>query len=172
MPESKKLSELIQELVITNIKRQMTGNSDEYDQYLFDIMTTKQEIDSYFRKIDQKFEELRCVTPGPVRNLDNMLKELVDKKFEELRCECGKVEIEKEIVVVSGNSHEDLFTKTYIIPPEIKNKKGESKIRTYSTNSVESCCLKRGIEFTYYDGKLITIGCLEHRYESYSSKNP
>jgi hypothetical protein len=92
MPESKKLSELISDLVLTYISRSKSENINDFEEKTFKVLTIKQRIDVYERTIDQKFEELRCVTPGPVRNLDEMLKELVDKKFEELRCECKKEE--------------------------------------------------------------------------------
>lgn len=145
MPESKKLSELIDEFI--DIKKQ-------HSFYL---------------------ENLKGVPIYIIVNIKNNLKKIqnqIDQKFEELKCECRKEEIQKETVVINNNSHKNLFTKTYIIPPETKNKKGESKIRTYSMDCDENCCLKRGIEFTYYDGKLITLGCLEHKYESYSTRNP
>lgn len=90
MPESKKLSELISDLVLTYISRSKSENINDFEEKTFEVLAIKQRIDVYERTIDQKFEELRCITPGPVRNLDEMLKELVDKKFEELRCSCEK----------------------------------------------------------------------------------
>lgn len=68
MPESKKLSELISDLSRFHARAEYTDDMSEYHKTIEIIGLIKNQI-------DQKFEELRCITPGPVMNLNEMLKE-------------------------------------------------------------------------------------------------
>ena len=88
MPESKKLSELIEDFVWKTIEfNQYTNFRNNVPQSILGKMTDK--IDYLKNQIDQKFDNLEQLID--VTNIGKIqIEKFIDQKFEELRCECKK----------------------------------------------------------------------------------
>ena len=122
MSESKKLSELIKELVFYSIGFYHERKNSE----LFSMENQK------FRKaIIEKQNQ-------------------IDQKFEELRRE--------------GKEDENGWEVTYMGVPTSNRIVGRDKIKSILPDIDENCCMREGIEFSHYDGKLITMKCSKHKY--------
>lgn len=85
-----------------------------------------------------------------------LIKNQIDQKFEELRCECKEDKDEWEV--------------TYMGVPTSNRTVGKDKIRSTLPDINENCCMREGIEFSYYDGNLTTMKCSKHKYAPNSKK--
>lgn len=125
MPESKKLSELIDQLI------------------------------SLSNKFSIAYENGDAGLPSMCSRIID-IKNKIDQKFEELKCKCKE--------------DKDGWEVTYMCVPTSNRVAGNDKIKSMLPDIDESCCMREGIEFSYYDGKLITMKCLKHKYASNSKK--
>lgn len=103
------------------------------------------------KRLDQRSEEYH-------NNLKRVfhIQDKIDQKFAELRCDCKEDKDEWEV--------------TYMGVPTSNRTVGKDKIRSTLPDINENCCMREGIEFSYYDGNLTTMKCSKHKYAPNSKK--
>ena len=63
-----------------------------------------------------------------------------------------------------GKEDENGWEVTYMGVPTSNRIVGRDKIKSILPDIDENCCMREGIEFSHYDGKLITMKCSKHKY--------